>query len=87
MIRNRALERVVRELQRQRCDGAYIKYYLMEEYHVDDETAQSVMDTCGVTADGGPAKKKRGLYDRDDKGKGPDGNKDKKKDRFGSYFG
>lgn len=45
------IERLVRTLNRQRCDAAYIRHYLLETYRVTDAIVDEVFTTCGIGQD------------------------------------
>lgn len=45
---SRDLERMVRTLHRQRCDHAYIRHYLQENYLLTDAIINQIFAACGV---------------------------------------
>jgi hypothetical protein len=54
----REIERLVRMFVGQKLDRVYIKHYIMENYQLDDRTAETVLERCGVktsTGRRGPA--------------------------------
>jgi hypothetical protein len=44
----REIERLVRMFVGQKLDRVFIKHYIMENYQLDDRTAETVLDRCGV---------------------------------------
>lgn len=49
----RDLERLVREMLRTGTDIEYIKYYLMEEFQIDQKTIDVVMEKVGLAGQEG----------------------------------
>ena len=45
----RELERVARDLHRQRCDPVYIRHYLVDEFQCDLPTVDRVLEKVGIT--------------------------------------
>ena len=64
----REIERLVRMFVGQKLDRVFIKHYIMENYQLDDRTAETVLERCGVKTvgkPGAPADKKgskQGFY-------------------------
>jgi len=63
----REIERLVRMFAGQKLDRAYIKHYITENFQLDDKTAETVLDRCGVK----PPPGRRGAVEE----KGPGGRK------------
>jgi hypothetical protein len=61
----REIERLVRMFVGQKLDRVYIKHYIMENFQLDDRTAETVLDRCGVKP---PPSGRRGAVE--DKGAG-----------------
>jgi len=60
----RNLERVARDLKRQRCDVEYIRHYLMEEYQCDPPTVDRVLEKVGLVSHDPFAQKGKGGADK-----------------------
>jgi len=47
----RDLERIIRELRKQRVDAEYIRHYLMETYQVAPQEIEAAFRNVGLTGD------------------------------------
>ena len=45
---SRDLERLVRQLVRQRCEEDYIRYYLSDTYQLDEQTIEEIFTKLGL---------------------------------------
>ena len=45
---SRDLERLVRQLVRQKCDEDYIRYYLQDTYQLDVESINQMFEKIGI---------------------------------------
>ncbi|MFW5750077.1 MAG: hypothetical protein ACOCZK_00365 [Planctomycetota bacterium] len=66
----REMERLVRQMKRQKVEPEYIRHYLLEEYQADPKTVDIVFQKVGLGQDAGQM--------------GPP--KQGGNDRFGSFF-